>query len=148
MMMIRLFVLTGIALLTLTSVGAAQSAPTSSAVPHQAQDIDEAISNWAAGHDEIITPSARRAVFLAVARAQAQTQTSVTEGHKCRLNPQTGVQECAYWGAENVVASARDIVLFSMQKFPTIILNIRPIPPKDYIVKINSDNCDFSGRQN
>jgi hypothetical protein len=147
-MMIRLLALVGLAFLTLTAIGSAQS-PKSKIPPSDEQDIDTAISGWAAGHEEFVTPSARRVLFIRVAMAQARTsKTPDREKTQCQVDPKTGIMACAYWGSETVAASARDFVLFYLQTFPTIILNIKPVPPTDYVVKINSDDCDFSLRKN
>jgi hypothetical protein len=147
-MNVRSFAFAGVAFLTWTAIASAQP-PKSRSPPAEEQDIDAAIASWAPSRDEFITPSARRAIFAKVARFQAQTPVSPQrEKTECHVDPKTGLTACAYWGAETVAESSRDVVLFSLQTFPAVVLKIRPVPPTDYLVKINSDDCEFSVQKN
>jgi hypothetical protein len=118
-MMVRLIALGGIALLVTASCVVAQTS----------EDRNKAVSEWERTHHETVTPSARR-----------------------KLVEVPGFIDCLLGRAGSCClmtcpASAVDVfaqVSFRLQPFPSILLNVKPIPPTDYDVLINNDKCDFS----
>ena len=125
--------------------------------------ITNAVAQWSEASNVVILPSARRVALDAVALQfgseiiaagvepvdAAQFARSISEGAYIATTPsgligkwETGEAELILSGPvqTDVVSKALsvDVVAMQLRKLPRIIVTVSPVPPRDYVILINS----------
>lgn len=113
------------------------------------QSVDEVIAHWAKENDLVVTKGARESVKSIIFNTNTYKKPSITIypypsdpeviGSEAPREKKVGGRSYdPKWVA------SRDSIPSILTRYPTVILAVQPVPPRDYSVRINGEELPVS----
>ncbi|ESY94860.1 hypothetical protein [Mesorhizobium sp. LNHC209A00] len=134
------------------------------AAQSQEVDYDRLIAEWAKGRGEIVTPSAQKAALKAAAEGFSTKAISAGLNHEAADKIALAITDAGYVVAKPHGVTAKwstgeytfawedsgqfeaiskalepELIYASLDRFPSIIVVVEPVPPVDYVTEINGE---------